>query len=272
MACAALVREKIGDEAGQMILVMLDVAHSHETLVNAERSAPIPEDVILNKMREKAAHVDRSTITIRRTLVALEADTSELISAVGDTNACTSYCVNMRRVVDLIRMKEVEAVVRERFGGQACRIFRLLLLKRQLEQKQIAEMAMLPIKDTRELLYKLFKAEYVQVQEVARTADHAPSRTYYLWHINLMQVVEQIGRELYVIASNVRVRLMHELSKEYEVLAFLENAQVGKLSAASTISLTKCQRENLERVRKIASALESSLMKLDELILIFNVF
>lgn len=38
------------------------------------------------------------------------------------------------------RHSQVEAVVRERFGGPACRIFRLLLLKRNLEQKQIAEM------------------------------------------------------------------------------------------------------------------------------------
>ena len=74
-------------------------------------------------------------------------------------------------------------MVRERFGGPACRIFRLLLLKRQLEQKQIAEMAMIPVKDTRELLYKLVKVEFVQLQEVARTADHSPSRTFYLWRV-----------------------------------------------------------------------------------------
>lgn len=36
--------------------------------------------------------------------------------------------------------------MKERWGGPACRIFRLLLVKRQLEQKQIAEMAMLPMK------------------------------------------------------------------------------------------------------------------------------
>lgn len=78
---------------------------------------------------------------------------------------------------------QVDAVVRERFGGPACRIFRLLLLKRQLEQKQIAEMAMIPVKDTRELLYKLVKVEFVQLQEVARTADHSPSRTFYLWRV-----------------------------------------------------------------------------------------
>lgn len=52
----------------------------------------------------------------------------------------------MKRIIDLIRMKEVEGVVKERWGGPACRIFRLLLVKRQLEQKQIAEMAMLPMK------------------------------------------------------------------------------------------------------------------------------
>jgi len=90
-------------------------------------------------------------------------------------------------------MKEIEAVVRERFGGPACRIFRLLLLKRNLEQKQIAEMAMIPVKDTRELLYKLLKAKYVQIQELARTMDHAPSRTFYLWRVDPICAAGQVG-------------------------------------------------------------------------------
>tara|TARA_B100000405_G_scaffold299847_1_gene258732 strand:- start:857 stop:1141 length:285 start_codon:yes stop_codon:yes gene_type:complete len=84
-------------------------------------------------------------------------------------------------------------------------------MKRNLEQKQIAEMvfyhvylrrnanfsidfqAMISVKDTRELLYKLLKAKYVQIQEVARTSDHAPSRTFYLWRVDLPYVEEQVG-------------------------------------------------------------------------------
>lgn len=77
--------------------------------------------------------------------------------------------------------------------------------------------AMIPVKDTRELLYKLLKAEYVQIQEVARTSDHAPSRTFYLWRVDLLRVVEQVGRELYRATSNLRARLIHELSQEQEV-------------------------------------------------------
>jgi len=250
---------------------MLNLAHSRETLVKEERSAPLSEDIIINKVRERAIYLDQASV--RKVLTSLEEDTSELISSVGDNQTCTTYCVNMRRIVDLIRMKEVEAIVRERFGGPACRIFRLLLLKRQLEQKQIAEMAMIPIKDTRELLYKLLKAEYVQVQEIARTSDHAPSRTFYLWRIDLMRVIEQIGHELYKATFSVRGRLMHELCQEREVIALLERAQHGKGGVTPTsIALTQYQRENLERVRIVASRLEISLMKLDELILIFNVF
>lgn len=63
--------------------------------------------------------------------------------------------------------------------------------------------AMIPVKDTRELLYKLLKAEYVQIQEVARTSDHAPSRTFYLWRVDLLRVVEQVGRTELLITTQV---------------------------------------------------------------------
>jgi hypothetical protein len=44
-----------------------------------------------------------------------------------------------------------------RYGTQGLRIFRLLLIKGQLEQKQIADLSMLPVKDTRELLYNMMQ-------------------------------------------------------------------------------------------------------------------
>ena len=195
IACAALVREKVDDAAGHLLLAMLELSRAHEAKVNEERSTPVSEAEIVRKaLAEDAAFgVERAKTTLEK----MANDTSELISCVGDAHGGPNYCVNMRRIIDLIRMKEIEAVVRERFGGPACRIFRLLIMKRNLEQKQIAEMAMIPVKDTRELLYKLLKAEYVQIQEVARTSDHAPSRTFYLWRVDLLRVVEQVGRELY---------------------------------------------------------------------------
>jgi transcription initiation factor IIE alpha subunit len=48
------------------------------------------------------------------------------------------------------------------FAGM--RIFRMLLDKKQLEQKQIAEFAMVPVRDAREVLYKMLKAGFLALQ------------------------------------------------------------------------------------------------------------
>lgn len=227
----------------------------------------------------------------------------QLVTCVGEGHGGASYCVNMKRIIDLIRMKEaracrsvietplltrrrvlqVDAVVRERFGEPACRIFRLVLLKRQLEQKQIADEAMLPVKDTRELLYKLFKVEFVQLQEVARTADHSPSRTFYLWRVrvrtrqsrspadvrqvDLLRVIDKMCSELYRTLSKVRARLRYEVEQESKALARLESA--GSAPEGVQVSLTAEQRTRLERIRRVGAALEVSLMRLDETVLLF---
>ena len=79
-------------------------------------------------------------------------------------------------------------------------------------------------------------------------------------------MVEQVGRELYQATSNLRARLIHELSQEKETLMLLESAQ-----DKSKVPLTSVQRQNLMRMRTIGARLESALLRLDELILIFNV-
>jgi hypothetical protein len=44
------------------------------------------------------------------------------------------------------------------------RLFRLLRAKRQLEQKAVAEAAMVPVRDAREMLYRLLRAGFVALQ------------------------------------------------------------------------------------------------------------
>lgn len=52
----------------------------------------------------------------------------------------------------------VPAVHRNKFGPHGMRIWRLLLLSGQLEQKQVADLAMLTKEDAREKLYGMLKA------------------------------------------------------------------------------------------------------------------
>ena len=176
-------------------------------------------------------------------------------------------------------------------------MFRLLLLKRQLEQKQVADSAMLPVKETRELLYRMFKEEYLELQEVAKTADHAPSRTFFLWRVSarqrlamatrgalkpvlltppcvqvdLMRVIDKIGSELHRTMSRARSRLRFEVDREEQGLARLEaaRASAAEQKGAGLQLLTRDDMSRLQRVRRVANALESSIMRLDQLRLLF---
>lgn len=103
-----------------------------------------------------------------------------------------------------------QTTVRHRFGDIACRLFRLLLKTPHLEQKQISELAMIQIKDCREILGKLLKHEYVRLQEVARTTDHAPSRTNYLWKVHLPSVISKMKRELSETFVNLKTKHIEE--------------------------------------------------------------
>ncbi len=58
----------------------------------------------------------------------------------------------------------IESVVRERFGSKPLRLFRLLLLKRHLEQKQLSDMALIPNKESKDMLYSLLAEHFVSLQ------------------------------------------------------------------------------------------------------------
>lgn len=51
-----------------------------------------------------------------------------------------------------------------RFGSRCARIFRLLLRKKHLEQKQVEDFAMIPAKEAKDMLYKMLSENVVSLQ------------------------------------------------------------------------------------------------------------
>lgn len=65
------------------------------------------------------------------------------------------------------------------------------------EQNQIAELAMIPMKDARIHLYKMYKDKYITYQEVPRR-EHGPAETMiFLWCINGVQ--EDVQKSVNII-------------------------------------------------------------------------
>lgn len=78
-------------------------------------------------------------------------------------------------------------------------------------------LALWHLQDAKELLYRLFRAGFVGMQEIPRTADHAPSRTLYTWRVDAAAAAEKLAADLYKAALNVRLRLEHEITQQSDV-------------------------------------------------------
>ena len=269
-ACADLVRQKLSGCAAAVIEAMLSAGRRFETKVDEARSVPLSVQDVFLQLRDSGS--DMSLEEVGAELDELNGDPLELISLVGDTPGGVAFCVNMSRILEFQRLKEVEAGVRDRFGPLALRIFRLLVIKRQLEQKQIADMAMIPTKETREILYRLLRHEYVSLQEVSRSTDHAPTRTFYLWRVDTSTVAKRYMNDLLFVGGNLVHRLQHEIKKGEQVIDAAQAALASQDSASGSARvglLMETHKEQFDRMKRMVAGLETLLHRCDDAIALF---
>ena len=71
---------------------------------------------------------------------------------------------DFKKCSEVLCQSQLELVVRERFNDKHLRLFRLLCLKKRLEQKQISDMALIPNKKAKEILYSLLAENFITLQ------------------------------------------------------------------------------------------------------------
>ncbi|XP_065587267.1 DNA-directed RNA polymerase III subunit RPC3 [Cyrtonyx montezumae] len=146
---------------------------------------------------------------VEQYLALLAEDPLQFVAKSRDSGGGT-YTVNLRTALTSLATATMESIVEERFGSRAARIFRLLLRRRHLEQKQVEDMAMVPAKEAKEALYTLLGEGFVSLQEIPRTPDHAPSRTFYLYTVHAASIARLLLQRCYKSVANLMERRQHE--------------------------------------------------------------
>ncbi|KAH9330282.1 hypothetical protein KI387_002390, partial [Taxus chinensis] len=161
-ACASYVGSRLDLRAGTVLEAMLEATMISGSLVKQKISAPLSmnaiEQAVLESKEGRIMTMDR----IQASLDQMASDSVGYLTRAREMDG--QYIINMHKILVDARKSEVEAIVRKRYGIESCRIFKLLAMKGQLEQKQISEQALVDRKETLELLYKLFKDGYLQMQ------------------------------------------------------------------------------------------------------------
>lgn len=197
----------IDENAGCVMRAILDVAGS-SVEPSAARTQQVSSFVIAESLPEKCA---LSRNELEQYLNALVDDKTKFLLKTDDSGG-GSYCIDLHGASEVLCQAAIECVVKERFGSKSLRIFRLLLLKTMLEQKQVADVAMIPGKEAKELLYTLLAESFVSLQEIPRTPDYAPSRTFYLFSVHLLQLARTVLQNCYKALGNLITKRVSESS------------------------------------------------------------
>ncbi|RUS80023.1 hypothetical protein EGW08_012193 [Elysia chlorotica] len=211
-------------------------------------------------------------------LKCLSENCSGFVTKVGESGG-GMFQINFSKAVEALCISEIETIVLERFGSKALRMYRVLLAEKQVEQKQVEEKAMLPPKEAKELLYKMFAENFVTLTELSKAPDHAPARTFYFFNVNLLQVSRMLLEKCYKATANVIVRRQKCMSENKRLLDKQErvDAIISSLDAAEQKEeieqmVTLSERKQLKKVGEASKVLETSELLLDRTIFILEAF
>ncbi|XP_029927793.1 DNA-directed RNA polymerase III subunit RPC3 isoform X1 [Myripristis murdjan] len=213
-------------------------------------------------------------------LTLLVDDPMEFVGKSGDSGG-GMYVVNLHRALANLARATLESVVQERFGSRSARIFRLLLRKRHLEQKQVEDFAMIPAKEAKDMLYTLLSENLVQLQEIPKTPDHAPSRTFYLYTVNQLPTARMLLQNCFKTVANLIERRLFEtkeskrlLEKSQRIEAILASLQASGAEPEQLTEveemITPPEKQQLESLRHHINKLDSAENQVDETIFLLE--
>jgi predicted ArsR family transcriptional regulator len=181
------------------------------------------------------------------------------------------YELVLSNVVHAIQLELVDSIVTVKFGDVAASIFRLLSRHTSdspLEMKSVASKVLIEQKQCREHLYGLLEGGFVSIQDVPRTSDHAPSRTFFLWYVDTEAVLTMLEQDYVAQMFRLKVRQRHLLDSNRDVLAREARKLDSRDSAAwdprPTAEMTRNDAERLRQLREAERKLEWGIMHADE--------
>ncbi|XP_041259968.1 DNA-directed RNA polymerase III subunit RPC3 isoform X2 [Onychostruthus taczanowskii] len=191
-ALVSAVASRMDQTSSEVVRTMLRMSEV-TTASGASHTQPLSSNEIF---RSLPAGYNIGKQVLDQYLALLADDPLEFVGKSGDSGGGT-YTVNLHKALVSLATATLESIVEERFGSRCARIFRLLLRKKHLEQKQVEDFAMIPAKEAKDMLYRMLSENLVTLQEIPKTPDHAPSRTFYLYTVNMMAAARMLLHRCY---------------------------------------------------------------------------
>ncbi|XP_069074042.1 DNA-directed RNA polymerase III subunit RPC3 isoform X1 [Pleurodeles waltl] len=277
-AIITAVANRMDQTSSEIVRTMLRMSE-----VTTSSNAPYTQPLSSNEIfRSLPPGYNISKQVLDQYLSLLADDQLEFVGRSGDSGG-GMFVINLHKALQSLASATLVSVVQERFGSRCARIFRLLLSKRHLEQKQVEDFAMVPAKEAKDMLYKMLSENLVALQEIPKTPDHAPSRTFYLYTVNILSTARMLLHRCYKTVANLIERRHFEtkenkrlLEKSQRIEAILASMQATGAEEAQLQEIeemiTAPERQQLETHKRNVNRMDASENQVDETVFIFETY
>jgi DNA-directed RNA polymerase III subunit RPC3 len=176
------------------------------------------------------------------------------------------WTVDFSGLVEYLKETEIDTVISQRFGIIGKRIAQILRHKGKLDEKQIQKFGLLKQKDVRTKLVEMQMVGFVDIQEVPKDNNRTPSRTMFLWFLDINRVMAIIQDSIYKAMS----RCLQVLDVErVGVAAILERTDI---KGREEELLDKNEFTEFRVIKEKEEKILAQVSRLDDLMAIFQDF
>jgi DNA-directed RNA polymerase III subunit RPC3 len=173
--------------------------------------------------------------------------------------------VSTKDLLNYLRGRLLHQSIRDHHGDVPARICSILESKGHLEGEAIAESAMVPAKDAREMLHRLYKTNYISLLYLQNAKQHNPANAIYLWCVDKKRIQRTVLLNMCTALCNLRQRRQHEvqIGKDWIERAKLADGDENDVEMDKINYKKFCQ--GLERI-------DNACIQLDETIMVIKDF
>jgi DNA-directed RNA polymerase III subunit RPC3 len=209
--------------------------------------------------------------------------TPNLYKALRDLSACTNprvvdevevadgqsaqakFQIATVKLVDYLQDRIIHQIICDSQGEVAARICNIISITGHMEAENIAESAMVPAKDSREVLHRLYRDNYISLFNINQGKQHNPASMFYLWSTSRAKSLRNATDSVLTALLNIRLRRQHEveIGKDWIERAKEAGATDENENEADKLNYARfC--EGLERLDTAALQLDETLMVLKD--------
>ena len=195
---------------------------------------------------------DNISSSVHSTRFLAPCSSGTVSGATTGTRVASTFTVEYVNIIRQLQLDMVRDVVVDRFGPIAGRIFSILVEKGKLEEKHISKIGLISMGETRDICSRLFAASILSLQEVPKSNERNPQRTFFLWYVDAVHCKSWLQDQLHRTLIQLSRRRLYEQSQKASLLRKSERTDVRE--DANSL-LTDWERNELASLRTVEEAI-----------------